>query len=194
MLKTYISWLSVQNKKLSKEYPRVRFSQIIVPSLLCALDLSLIIAIIGFESVNAYISSRSILLISTLTIYIIIALISKKICQPIICKYRDLYKRAQKISDAIVDEADWTNFRKRALWNNRRIQVISTIDEFHSIRNKRFFPYPSFHSYYTYIQSLIIGANTICWIEMFCLTIFSLDPESYFAIKELLHKLLFFLN
>lgn len=193
MLSRHISWLSVLNKQLKEGYCKVRFILIAMPFLLICLDIFWVILILNFDKTLKYIPNRSILPILGISITIIISIFFKKICYPIINKYVAVYRRALTISNQIVDEADWTNFRKRELWNNRRIQVTNTIEYFYSIRNKRFFPCYTIRSYYPTINKILRSATSLYFIGVFCIFMFSLTPDFYNSIKELLIKILLFL-
>lgn len=189
MIKTYISWLSAQNKKLLNEYGKVRLTLILTPLLLFLIYFVVAFLIRDFGSFYTNLNSLFLPIIISSSSYLIALLINKKICYPIIKNYKCLYHRAQEICNQIVDEADWTTFRKRDLYNNRRTQVIGTVEEFYKIRNKRFFPYQTINSYYIYIRRMIYVLNILIIIEIITIATFSISPNIYFTIKKYLASL-----
>lgn len=188
MLKVYISWLSELNKKLEKDYAKIRFTLICMPLLLFGICILIIILYRNFGRFQTErIVERILPLFLSIVSLVLTGIIFRKICYPLIERYKSIYDRAQKISDQIVDKADWTNFRKRELHNPRRTQVIETVQEFYKIRNKRFFPYYTIHSYYSLIQKMMLFVTSMNLIGIFILIFFTLDPEIYNTIKNWLH-------
>lgn len=186
MIKFYISLLSAQNKKLQKDYGKIRLILIIIPLLLFIIYFSTAFLIRDFGSFLMDQNRPFLPFVISLGSYLSVIFVYKLIFIPVIEKYKSSYNTALQICNQIVDKADWSNFRKRELSNNRRSQVIETVEEFYSIRNKHFFPYQTINSYYPHIKRIIASLNILILIEIMTISIFTIFPSLYFNIKDYL--------
>ena len=188
MLKAYISKLVCLNRTLKREYDQVRTILILQIVLLCVIYLGAALLIRSLEEFQAE-SSHYMPFILIASIYTAIHVLFKRVYNPILTEFRKIYQEAQHLSDLIVDEADWSNFRKRDLENNTRSQAINTVEELYYIRNKRFFPTYTLRSFYPAISNLLRVLNILILIETLLVFIFTLFPNSHTAIKIWLNNL-----
>lgn len=67
-------------------------------------------------------------------------LLINKLIKHTVSKFLKQYKEASKICNEIVDLVDWSNFRKRAAEDSKRIKAENAVDRFYRLREYKLFP------------------------------------------------------
>lgn len=135
-----ITWLHTKNKDLAEAYRTMRRTLITSTLLLLFLAIAVVVLVRCADKFFNDGISEIYPVATILVAYIAVQLYIRKQFSPAVGRFKITYKNAQDICNRIVDSADWSNFRLRELTNNKRSLVIDTVEQFYSIRNKRFFP------------------------------------------------------
>lgn len=188
MLKACITQLSTYNKILRKKYAKLRFTLILQVILLFVVYLGAAIFIRKYYLFILDSKEEYIPLITTISCFIALRFIYRNVLNPVISEYRKIFRAAQQISDNIVDTADWSNFRKRELQDNTRIHAITAVEEFYTIRNKRYIPFCTLRSFYPSIIRMRNVISFLIIIEILVILIITLNPNLYYSIKEWLYR------
>lgn len=87
-------------------------------------------------------------IIGVFFIYVILFYTRRTLLTKKLKAFKDLCKDTFKKCDKIVDYTDWSNFRKRPLYDNKRLRAQDIVDKVYQVRNYRLFPYRTEYSCY----------------------------------------------
>lgn len=122
---------------------------------------------------NDYISPEIFIACVTL-IYCLLFFGTRKILRPKVRKFKDLSKLTFKKCDEIVDFTDWSNFRKRPIYDNKRLRAQDIVDTVYQIRNYKFFPYKTENSYYTFLYFFNRVMETLISVGLIFVMVYSI--------------------
>ncbi len=172
MIDSLLNQLTAEIKELNRKYTEIRRDQIIVLVWIVALFVCSICCLnylINDVFVRIEGFSRFTLLLLLILIYIAFLTEYRYTVLPKLNSYLRLDKQAQITSNKIVDEADWSSFRKRDPDCSKRVRIFAALESLSKLRSKKFVPYAlKLHRVIMFINlSLFLCLATIWILSIF---------------------------